>query len=176
MTFEFKLNGYRQLIFLAVVGFFLAAKPHAATAGAAHACDYLSTDEVARVMGFEVGAPERKPANPMGESICFFDAPPAQGMKFAQLGLVTSASEKLKKLGFTAASFFDNNTGFMDNPLKVDGLGEKAFWGGAGMKMGAGLHVYYREVSFTVLAKAASEEESLTKSKALAKIVIDKIK
>lgn len=180
MNFEYNLNCYKQLStpfgFFIVVGLLLVFQSRLATADDLHACDYLTVDEVTQVMGFEVSLPERKPANPMGQSICFFDAPQEQGMRFAQLQLVTSSSEKLKKLGFTATSLFQNNMGFLENPLKVGGIGEQAFWGGSGIKMGAGLHVYYKDVTFSVLANAANEEDSLAKSKKLAGIIIGKIK
>ena len=66
-------------------------------AGEPHACDFLTVQEVTQVMGFEVSAPESKPTNPLGQSICFFDAPPAAGLSFAQLQLVTSSSPSSRK-------------------------------------------------------------------------------
>ena len=140
------------------------------------ACDFLTVEEVSQVMGTPVSPPEAKPANPMGQTICFFDAPKAGGVTFAQLQLVTASSPKLKKLGFTAAGLFKNNTGFLDNPKKIDGVGQEALWGGSGMKMGAGLHVLCPGAYFTVIAQAGDEEACLEKSKQLAALVIAKVK
>jgi hypothetical protein len=153
----------------------LAPGPGPAAAGGGHACDYLTAAEASQVTGLQFAAPQRQPANPLGQSICFFDPQPAKGMRFVQLQLVTSSSPELKDKGFTAESLYDNNTGFMDGAQPVAGLGDKAVWGGAGMKMGAGLHVYARGAYFVVLSQAGDAGRSLAQSRELARIILDKL-
>jgi hypothetical protein len=150
------------------VGPALAAEPHA--------CDYLTAAEAAQATGLQFAPPQRRPANPLGQSICFFDPAPEAGMRFVQLQLVTSDSPRLRDKGFTAESLYDNNTGFLSDPRPVEGLGEKAVWGGSGMKMGAGLHVYARDAYFVVLSQAGGDAASLSQSRALAERVLAKLK
>lgn len=163
-----------SVLICSLIGCLVAYSSRPAAGEAKHACDYLTVDEVASVLGFQVSQPERLPANPLGQTICFFDAPQEQGMRFAQLQFVASSSKDLKAKGYTTASYFDTIVGYMDTPLPVDRIGEKAFWGGAGISMGAGLHVRAAGVYFVVLAKSANDEDSLSKSKNLAAIVVDK--
>ena len=161
---------------MAAVLFLLPLLAGPVYAGEPHACDFLTVQEVTQVMGYKASDPESKPTNPLGQSICFFDAPAEAGLSFAQLQLVTSSSPKLKKMGLTAAALFTSNTGFIDGPQKITGLGENALWGGPWMKMGAGLHVLHKDVYFVVMAKTDTEEASLAKSRELAQIIISKIK
>ena len=171
-------RGLRVLGLLMLAGAFWSAAPGAgpALAGEQAACDFLNQEEVGRVVGFEVAKPESKPANPLGMSICFFDAAKAQGMRFAQLQLVTASSPRLKKMGFTPARLYQNNTGFLEGPEKVEGVGQEALWGGSGLKLGAGLHVLHEKAYFVVLAQVGQDEDCLAKSKELAAVVIGHLK
>jgi hypothetical protein len=158
-----------------VTVFFLAIPAKPGSADDRHACEFLTVDEVAKVLGMKIAFPEKQASNPLGQSICFFDTPQEPGVRFAQLQLVSSSSSGLKSKGFTAESLFDNNTGFIEKPVLVPAIGQKAFWGGSGMKLGAGLHVYESGVYFVVLAQVGDEDECLLKSVQLSKIVINNI-
>jgi hypothetical protein len=150
------------------------------TAGSAaakgdHACDYLSKDEVARVMGVAVGEVNRLAANPMGESVCFFDIPAGMKLRYAQLQMVRSAWATRAGSNWNARSLFENNMIFLSDLKEINGIGEKAYWAGSGMKMGAGLHVLHEDTSFTVDVASGDEQNDLEKAKELAALVLANI-
>jgi hypothetical protein len=139
-----------------------------------HACDYLTKDEVQTVMGTGIGEIKAQPANPMGQSVCFFDIPSDTAVRFAQLQMFRTGWAKGKK--WTAKSLFENNMSFLDSLQEIPGIGEKAYWGGSGLKLGAGLHVLYKDTYFTAQAATGDPTANLEKAKALAGLVIKKIK
>ncbi len=156
-------------------GSVLALSPVSAIGEGNHACDYLSKNEVVKVMGSEVVEVEAQPENPMGQSICFFDIPADMAVRFAQLQMFRSSWAKLSGADFTASAMFENNMSFLDNLQEISGVGEKAYWGGSGLKLGAGLHVFYKDSYFTVMVATGDDERNLKKSKELASVVISKI-
>ncbi len=166
---------FRQwlLPFIAAAVMILWADAAAWSAGD-HACDYLTKDEVQTVMGTGIGEVKSQPANPMGQSVCFFDIPSDTAVRFAQLQMFRTSWAKGKK--WTAKSLFENNMGFLDSLQEIPGIGEKAYWGGSGLKLGAGLHVLYKDTYFTVQAATGDPTANLEKAKALAGLVIKKIK
>lgn len=138
-----------------------------------HACDYLSKADVESVMGAVVGEVVRQAANPMGQSICFFDIPAGTKMRFAQVQMVRSA---WASHGWTADSLFDNNMSYLSDKQEISGVGDKAYWGGSGMKLGAGLHVLQGDAYFNVSAASGDEQVDLQKTKELAALILAKIK
>ncbi len=159
------------LLFVSV----LALSPLSAFGAGNHACDYLNKNEVVKVMGSEVVEVEAQPANPMGQSICFFDIPADMAVRFAQLQMFRSSWAKLSGADFTAPAMFENNMSFLDNLQEISGIGEKAYWGGSGIKLGAGLHVLYEDSYFTIMVATGDLENNLKKSIELASVVIGKI-
>jgi hypothetical protein len=141
-----------------------------------HACDYLSRDEVAAVLGTTIGDVQSQPANPIGQSICFFDIPADMAVRFAQLQMFRTSWAKHPGDSFKASALFENNMSFLDNLREISGVGDKAYWGGSGMKLGAGLHVLYQDAYFNVQAATGDADRNLEKSKALALLVLPKIK
>lgn len=139
-----------------------------------HACDYLTAEEVQQIMHTPVSKTEAQPANPLGQSICFHDL--GEGMRFAQLQMVRSSWEGLAEKHLTAATLFANNMSFLDNIQDVAGMGEKAYWGGTGLKLGAGLHVLYQDSYFTVMAATGDAQTSLEQSQQLAQKVLARLK
>ncbi|OQX08063.1 MAG: hypothetical protein BWK76_24035 [Desulfobulbaceae bacterium A2] len=139
-----------------------------------HACDYLSKNEVKMVMGVDIGEVKHQPANPMGQSICFFDIPSDTVVRFAQLQMFQTGWGK--RVGqWDAPSLFKNNMSHLDSLQEISGIGEKAYWGGSGLKLGAGLHVLYKDAFFTVQAATGDPAGNLEKAKALAFLIIKKI-
>jgi len=63
---------FRRSVLTAAVVFGLSMPAGSALGAGDHACDYLSKDEVAAVLAAEMGEVQAQPANPMGQSICFF--------------------------------------------------------------------------------------------------------
>ncbi|MCM2286720.1 MAG: hypothetical protein NDI81_18185 [Desulfobacula sp.] len=162
----------RLLPLLAAAVLMLWAGP--ALSAEEHACDYLTKDEVQTVMGTGIGEIKAPPANPMGQSVCFFDIPSDTAVRFAQLQMFRTGWAKGKK--WTAKSLFENNMSFLDSLQEIPGIGEKAYWGGSGLKLGAGLHVLYKDTYFTAQAATGDPAANLEKAKALAVLVIKKIK
>lgn len=137
-----------------------------------HACDYLSKDEVEAVMGVAVGEVDRQAANPLGHSICFFDIPAGMKLRFAQVQMIRSAWASHE---WNAGSLFENDMSYLSDKQEISGVGDKAYWGGSGMKMGAGLHVLKGDVYFTVDAASGDEQVDLQKAKELAARVLANI-
>ncbi|MEE4242794.1 MAG: hypothetical protein V2I36_15105 [Desulfopila sp.] len=169
------LRLFLRSVFLSSVAVALVFSLASAVSGGDHACDYLSKDEVTTVLGLEAADGEAQAANPMGQSICFFDIPADMAVRFAQLQMVRTDWAVRAGTGWSASSLFENNMGFLDTLRKVEDLGEKAYWGGSGMKLGAGLHVLYKDTYFTVLVEMGDEENNLRKSQNLVKVVLKKL-
>lgn len=166
---------YRKSLLSFIAIAILALSPTFALSEGKHACDYLSKDEAAMVLGMEIGEVKSQPANPMGQSVCFFDIPSDKGVRFAQLQMFRTEWGKSAGQEWTGNSLFENNMGFLDALQEIAGIGEKAYWGGSGLKMGAGLHVLHKDAYFTVQAATGNPEIDLEKAKALAALVIKKI-
>ncbi len=167
-----KLSFYllNYLLLIVIVSFV----PVCTWAGENHACDYITKEDVEKVMGLTVTTIEPHPANPMGQSICFFDIDAGMSIRFAQLQMMRSGWSK--KSAFTAETLFKNNMSYLQSAEEVDGIGSKAYWGGSGMKMGGGLHVYFKDVYFTILTATGDDEKNWETAEDLAKIVIERVK
>ncbi len=168
------LSGWSIFIFMAV-GAVSSVCTGAASAGT-HACDYLTKVMVEEVMGIAASAPEMQSANPMGQTVCFYDLPGAGGIQFAQVQMVRSDWAKRSPAQFMVDELFTNNMRYLDGLVEVDGLGRKAYWGGSGMKMGAGLHVLSDDTYFTVIAETGEEKSTLEKTQTLANRILDALK
>ena len=141
-----------------------------------NACAYLAKHEVATVLGMAASDGEAQPANPMGQSTCFFPVSDNLPMRFAQLQMVRDEWAAHVSGRWTAASLFANNMGYLDNLREVTGLGEKAYWGGSGLKMGAGLHVLSQDAYFTVQVAIGSDDDNQIKARELATMVLHNLK
>ena len=141
-----------------------------------HACDYLSKAEVENILKQKITDVQQQSPNPMGQSVCFFDIASDMPIRFAQLQMMRSGWSKGKSKEFKAPALFENNMSFLENLTQIDGLGEKAYWGGSGLKMGAGLHVLYKDAYFTVMAATGDLNENLEKSTELAHVVLSRLK
>ena len=152
----------------------LSATP--AFCGGGHACDYLTKNEVKTVMVVDIGEIQSHPSNPMGQSICFFDIPSDKAVRFVQLQMVRTGWAKRPGKDWEAPSLFKNNMSFLDSLVEIPEIGDKAYWGGSGLKLGAGLHVLYKDTYFTVQAATGDVDANLEKAKILADLIIKKIK
>jgi len=165
-------QSFLSLIVTAVLMFFATQ----ALSSGSHACDYLTKEEVKSVMGVDIGEINSQPANPMGQSVCFFDIPSDKAVRFAQLQMVRTEWSKRSGKNFDAPTLFKNNMSFLDSLVEIPGIGDKAYWGGSGLKLGAGLHVLYKDTYFTVQAATGDLDLNLEKAKVLAELIIKKIK
>ena len=175
-TFFLKSAQIKQVVMAICVTAVFWMRVPVALSDALHACRYLEKQEIERVVGVSVREIETHPANPMGQNICFYHLAGSGDTGFVQLQMIRTAWAKQAGKKWTAASLFHNNMSFLDGLETIKGTGEKALWGGAGLKMGAGLHVLFRDTYFTILAKPADPSKSLDMSRSLALIVINKIK
>lgn len=164
----------RILSLLLTAVLIMSATP--AFCGGEHACDFLTKDEVKTVMGVDIGEVKIQPANPMGQSVCFFDIPSDKAVRFAQLQMFRTGWAKRSGKSWDAPSLFKNNMSFLDSLVEITGIGDKAYWGGSGLKLGAGLHVLYKDTYFTVQAATGDLDVNLEKAKTLASLIIKKIK
>ncbi len=76
------------------------------------------------------------PVNPLGARRCFWDAS-GDDMKFVQLTISSDAEAKVMAVD----NQFENNRKFTANAKSISGIGDEAYYGGSGLKAGAGLHV-----------------------------------
>ncbi len=107
-------------------------------AAAAEPCKLLDTGDIKGVFpgaDIKITMNETKPANPLGIKRCFWEASETD-MKFVQLTIAEDSEAKIK-----TAYQFDNNKQYIENVKDVAGIGKSAYYGGSGLKMGAGLHV-----------------------------------
>lgn len=110
-----------------IIGFVIGAPAAPAGAAGDHACDYLSKEQVATVIGAPVGEIERHDANPMGQSVCFFDIPAGTAMRFAQLQMVRTDWAARAGTNWDAPSLFANNMSFLGELTELSGIGETAY-------------------------------------------------
>jgi hypothetical protein len=142
-----------------------------------HACDYITKEEVEQVVGVSVSSAQREPNNVMGQNICVFDIPGGKGLGLVQLQMLrTKWAKKAGIKGLTAPSLFKNSMSFLGNLKEMEGLGDKAYWGGAGIKIGAGLHILYKDAFMTITVEVGDAVASLKKSRELAATIIKKLK
>ncbi len=146
-------------------------KTAARAGGALNPCALITQQEAAEALGGVVQAGKlRQTANPLGQRICFYEGRSAAAMRFVQISLVTTAglSEDLRRSGYSAAKLFQDSKKLLGRPKPVKGLGQEAFWGGSGLKAGAGLHVLARDVYLNISVAAGDARRDLEAAKVLA--------
>ncbi|MFH1060501.1 MAG: hypothetical protein V1797_17705 [Pseudomonadota bacterium] len=132
-------------LLLGLAGCGSSEEPAPAAGPAPDPCALISQAEAAQALGQPLKAGKlHETANPLGQKICFYagaqDAPP---VRFVQISLVTSAGMQpaLREQGYDAAKLYADSRALVAEPQDVPGLGQAAFFGGGGLKAGAGLHV-----------------------------------
>jgi hypothetical protein len=143
-------------------------------AGEPTACDLITQEDAAKALGMKVAPGKPTNPNPIGQTICFFDGEGADKVRYVQVQL-TLPPPKMRK-NMSAAKLFAGITGNLDGGQPVEGIGEKAVWGGSGMKMGAGLHVLLGDYYFTVDVASGDANRNLAEAKKLAKMIVEKLK
>jgi len=108
-------------------------------------CKLLTIDDVKALFpGGKIKANRHDTeANPVGMKICFYSASDTD-QKFAQIVVtsVADAPDAVVDKG-SLRPVYDNERKFLDADQiqEVSGLGDAAYYGGSGLKAGAGLHV-----------------------------------
>ena len=136
-----------SLIALSLLSLSLAACSSGGNAAAAKSydpCKLLTAGDVnALFPGAEVKVTrhDTKP-NPVGMKLCFYSAS-GTDQKFAQLSVISSADAPATMVEKgSLRPFYDEERKFLDADQiqEVPGLGDAAYYGGSGLKVGAGLH------------------------------------
>lgn len=117
----------------------------------------------------------------VGMRICFYELSP-NDMKFVQTSLFrpSDLTPELIKAGRTAGKIFSINKNFVEDRLPVKGLGQETWYGGSGLKAGAGLHVLVDEntaldVNVGLGIGNADQAAHIEKEKAIARMIIDRL-
>ncbi|MEW6364311.1 MAG: hypothetical protein AB1714_06685 [Acidobacteriota bacterium] len=137
----------------------------------------LTKADAEAVLGTPVKDPEAT-ANPMGQKIVHY-SPAAQGTKvrYVQISVNQTAAmpERMRKNGMSAPKLFEDSARLLSGVQMLTGFGDKAFWGGSGLKAGAGLHVLKGDVYFSVDVALGSEQADRQAAEKLAKLALSRM-
>jgi hypothetical protein len=139
--------------------------------GVLNPCMLISQEEAAAALGGAVKAGELKgAANPLGQSICYYEGQGENTVRFVQISLIATQNmnDNLRDSGYTAAKLFEDSRKLLGKPRKISGLGEEAFWGGSGLKAGAGLHVLAKDAYLNITVASGDSKRNLEAAKELA--------
>ena len=153
------------------------AEPGAKPVSLADPAALLTKADAEAVLGAPAGAPETRD-NPMGQKIVFYSpAESGKSVRFVQLSLVQTGAmpDKMRANGQSAPKLFADTAQLLGNTKEMPGLGDKAFWGGRGLKAGAGLHVLKGETYFTVGVAMGDEQADLQAAEKLARQILTRL-
>ena len=142
-------------------------------------CSLVTLAEAEAALGQAVQPPEtRKTNNPLGQAICFYATAGEHKLRFVQLSLVRTQgmTAQMRQQGYTAARLFQDTKALVENPQEVAGLGQAAFFGGSGLKAGAGLHVLQGDAYLTITVASSDGEHDLAQAKLLAAKALSRLK
>jgi len=141
-------------------------------------CSLLTKAEAAQAMGRPAQAVVTQThRNPLGQVRCFWDVPDDSQMRYVLVQVMCDSFmiPNLKKGGYSSAKLYADSKKLLDNPQDIPGLGQAAFWGGGGLRLGAGLHVLSGKCYFTVGVGTGDPKTSLARAKDLAAKVISRL-
>lgn len=142
-------------------------------------CQMLETKEIEEIFpgeNIKITTHDTAPANPLGMRRCFWDAS-ADDMKFVQLTISSDAESKVMSVD----KQFENNRQFIEDPTSISGIGDGAYYGGSGLKAGAGLHVLVKNKGVLLGVEVglgfgnADEQKHIEIEKSLAHKVIQRL-
>lgn len=146
--------------------------------GILNPCMLVSPEDAAEALGGPVKAGQLKgAANPLGQSICFYEGQAEGAMRFVQISLVATQSmnDSLRESGYSAEKLFADSKKLLGKPKAISGLGEQAFWGGNGLKAGAGLHVLGKDVYLNITVASGDKRRNLEEAKSLAEKALERL-
>lgn len=146
--------------------------------GVLNPCMLVSSEDAAEALGGPVKEGQLKgAANPLGQSICFYEGQAEGAMRFVQISLVATQgmNDSLRESGYSAAKLFADSKKLLGKPKAISGLGEQAFWGGNGLKAGAGLHVLGKDVYLNITVASGDKKRNLEEAKSLAEKVLERL-
>ena len=161
-----------------------AVASSSASSGPFNSCDLLENAEIEHLfpgMTIEITQQGDKATDAIGMRVCFYKLSPGD-MKFVQTSLFRTSdlTPELIKAGRTAGKIFSLNKDVVEDRISVKGLGQEAWYGGSGLKAGAGLHVLVNEnTAFDVnvgLGKGNDDQSAhIEKEKAIARLIIARL-
>ena len=98
-------------------------------------------------------------------------------MRFVQISLVATQNmnDSLRESGYSAAKLFEDSKKLLGKPKAISGLGEQAFWGGSGLKAGAGLHVLGEDAYLNITVASGDKKRNLEEAKSLAEKALERL-
>ena len=153
-------------------------KAASSAGGVLNPCLLVSQEEAAAALGGPVKAGQLKgAANPLGQSICFYEGQSEDALRFVQISLVATQNmnDNLRESGYTAAKLFEDSKKLLGKPKAVSGLGQEAFWGGSGLKAGAGLHVLAKDAYINISVASGKDQGNLKAAKQLAEKALERL-
>jgi len=151
----------------------LAAAP-LAWAKAPAACDMLTQADAQKALGQAVKPAKSRGPNTIGQSICFYEGATDKAVRYVQLSLTLPPPAIRKNMN--SAQLFAQTRASLQGAQPVKGVGDKAFWGGSGLKPGAGLHVLKGDYYLTVDVASGDPVRNLAQAKGLAGEVLKRLK
>jgi hypothetical protein len=137
----------------------------------------LTKADAEAILGTPVKDPEVT-TNPMGQKILHY-SPAAQATKvrYVQISVNQTAAmpERMTKNGMSAPKLFADSAKLLGEVQVLSGFGDKAFWGGSGLKAGAGLHVLKKDVYFSIDVALGSEQADRQAAEKLAKQALSRM-
>lgn len=142
-------------------------------------CKMLETKDIEEIFpgaNVKITTHDTVPANPLGMRSCFWEAS-ADDMKFVQLTISSDAEATVMPVN----KQFENSRQFIENAISISGIGDGAYYGGSGLKAGAGLHVLvnYKGVLLSVQVGLGfgntDEQKHIEIEKSLAHKVIQRL-
>ncbi|MCB2228617.1 MAG: hypothetical protein KQH53_18215 [Desulfarculaceae bacterium] len=138
------------------------------------ACRLLTPAEVGKALGLAMEPGKPTGPNPMGQTLCFFAVKESRVDRYAQITL-TLPPPKLRK-ALPASKLFADAKARTAGAKAISGLGDQAFWGGVGNKMGAGLHVLRGDYYLIVDTATGDKDKDLASAKELAALMLKRLK
>ncbi|NEX22155.1 hypothetical protein G3480_17900 [Thiorhodococcus mannitoliphagus] len=165
----------------AVLGLLLAiglATSSAETLRTSDPCEMIRMSDIEALFPGEriqITTHDTEAANPLGMRRCFWSA--GEDMKFVQLSLTIDADSKAMNI----EQQFMNNKLYVQDAKDVPDVGDAAYYGGSGMRIGAGLHSIVKDkgVMLNVMVGLglgdADDQRHIEIERSLAKKVIEKL-
>jgi hypothetical protein len=154
------------------------AEAPADKAAALDPCRLVTRAEAAQALGQEVGPAERRvTGNALGQVICLYPAAQEGELRFVQVSLVCDRdlAPELRQAGYSAARLFADTRKLLKRAQAVEGLGAEAFWGGSGLKAGAGLHLLASGVYLNLTVASGDPRRDLAAARELAARILQRL-
>lgn len=167
-----------RILMTAIVLFILTNDSFAKSLKTYDPCEMLSMSDIEVLFPgsiIQITTHDKESANPLGTRRCFWEVP--DDMKFVQLSISTDAESKAMKV----SRQFEGNKAFIEGEKPITDVGDEAYYGGSGLKMGAGLHAIVKDkgvmLNVTVgLGRGNNDEQKHIEIETLlAKKVIEKL-